>query len=55
MIQDLEMRVGDDATCRECGDLVDAENVSVEAFERGGHITCTDCYEALCEWDDDDD
>lgn len=38
-----------DAVCHRCGEAVDAEELSVEAFEDFGAITCVACAEALWE------
>ena len=46
-VQDLEQILcWDDALCTECGEPLDGDNVSVEAFERDGiSLVCVDCDE----------
>lgn len=49
--QDLQRLVwNEEAICHECGEPMDAENTSVEAFERDGRLLCRECYE--CELED---
>lgn len=38
-----------DGNCERCGDAVDADGVSVEAFEMTGQLLCDSCFEAACE------
>lgn len=45
----------DDGTsvCHRCGERMDAEDLSVEAFEDFGALTCGPCADALWELADD--
>jgi hypothetical protein len=38
-----------DALCEGCGDAVDAEDLSVEAFEMTARLLCRECWEAMAQ------
>lgn len=42
-----------DAVCADCGEFMDASEISVEAFEKTGDLLCGSCATEALEEDDD--